>query len=268
MEKVVLVTGASSGIGKACADYLSSKGFKVYGTSRNPAAIKAPYPMVQLDVTRPESVKHAVSEVVAKEGRIDVLINNAGYSMGGAIENFSEEEMHHDMETFFFGMTRMMKEVLPHMREKNSGTIVNISSIAGLMGIPFQGFYSASKFAIQGLCESLRIELRPYNVHVVVVNPSDMLSGVSAHRIVAKSALQPNPYYEQFRLSLEKINKDESLGSNPEMVARAIEKIIHSKRPAYQYLVGRFDQKLAVYIKKLVPARFFSWILADHYKVK
>ena len=268
MEKVVLVTGASSGIGKACADYLSSKGYKVYGTSRKPEAVQASYPIIQLDVTRPESVKQAVKTVVDKEGRIDVLVNNAGFSMGGAVENFTEEEMHHDIETFFFGMVRMMKEVLPHMRGKNIGTIINISSIAGLMGIPFQGFYSASKFAIQGICESLRIELRPYNVHVVILNPSDMLSGVSAHRIVAKSALTPNPYFEQFRVSLEKINQDERKGSNPIMVAKAVEKVIKSKRPSFHYLVGRFDQKLAVYIKHIVPERFFSWIIADHYKVK
>jgi short-subunit dehydrogenase len=268
MAKVVLITGASSGIGKACAEYLAQKGYKVYGTSRKQAESALPYEMLKLDVTDPASVQIAVNSVISKEGRIDVLLNNAGLGLGGAIENFSEEEMQKEMSVVFFGMARMMKAVLPHMRKEKKGLIINISSIAGLMGLPFQGFYSASKWALEGLSESLRQELKSSGINIVLINPGDFRTGFTASRTKINAEKSDNPYSEQFKITLAKIEKDENGGSDPILVAKKVDTIINTSKPAYHYLVGRFDQKLSVFIKKIVPEKMFYWILTDYYKVK
>jgi NAD(P)-dependent dehydrogenase (short-subunit alcohol dehydrogenase family) len=194
---VVLVTGASSGIGKACAERLFARGCRVYGTSRQaPRALAqvrtsdlAPMlRMIPLDVTSDASVDAAVGVVVACEGRIDAVVNNAGFGVAGAAELTTIEEAREQFETNFFGTVRVCRAVLPVMRQQGSGRILNVSSIAGRIGIPFQAFYSASKFAIEGFSEALRMEVAPFGVKVVLIEPGDFRTGFTAARRLARGA--------------------------------------------------------------------------------
>ncbi|HET9990532.1 MAG TPA: SDR family NAD(P)-dependent oxidoreductase, partial [Kofleriaceae bacterium] len=155
--RVALVTGASSGIGEAIAKRLAADGLRVFGTARVPKG-----ELVALDVTDDASVTACVAGVLAQTGRIDVLVNNAGYLFAGGVEEATLEQARAQLETNFFGVVRMLKAVLPHMRERESGHIVTISSLAGLVPVPFWAYYNASKFAVEGLCESLRHEVKPF----------------------------------------------------------------------------------------------------------
>jgi NAD(P)-dependent dehydrogenase (short-subunit alcohol dehydrogenase family) len=268
MSKVILITGVSSGIGKACAEYLSGKYDKVYGTTRREPGGTEKYKVMQMDVRDPEAVQRVIKTIVEKEGRIDVLVNNAGIGHGGAIENYSEEEMNQEISVNFFGKVRMIKAVLPYMRSQHNGLIINVSSIGGLMGLPFQGFYSASKFAIEGLSESLRLELKPFGINVVQINPGDFKTGFTINRVIIDAEKRPNPYSDQFQSTLKKIEKDETGGNDPIIIAKKIDSIIGMKKPGFHYVVGRLDQQLSVLLKRLLPARLFFWILADYYKIK
>ena len=268
MAKVILITGASSGIGKACAIYLAQKGHKVYGTSRKPAAPAQGYEMLILDVTNPVSVQQAVNTVISKEGKIDVLLNNAGFGLGGAFENFSEEEMHKEMEVVFFGMARMMKAVLPHMRKEKKGLIINVSSIMGFISLPFQAFYSASKFALEGLSESIRMEVKSFGINIALINPGDFRTGFTASRQKINAENLPNPYSDQFKTTLAIVEKDENGGSDPLLIAKKVDKIINTSKPGFHYLVGRLDQRFAVYLKRFIPEKWFSAIICGTYKLK
>jgi short-subunit dehydrogenase len=268
MAKVILITGASSGIGKACAVYLAQKGYKVYGTSRKTSEPIQEYEMLKLDVTDPASVQQAVNAVISKEGRIDVLLNNAGSGLGGAIENFSEEEMQKDMAVVFFGMARMMKAVLPYMRKEKKGLIINISSIMGFIALPFQGYYSASKFALEGLSESLRMEVKSFGINIALINPGDFRTGFTANRQIIDAQNSSNPYSEQFIATFAQVEKDENGGSDPILIAKKVEKIINTSKPSFHYLVGRFDQRFAVTLKKIIPEKLFCSIICATYKLK
>jgi NAD(P)-dependent dehydrogenase (short-subunit alcohol dehydrogenase family) len=267
MQQVILITGASSGLGKEMAGYLLRKGHRVYGTSRKPSENSVNFIMIEMDVTDEESVRLAVSKVIDAEGRIDVLINNAGMGIGGALENFSIDEAYLQMNTSFFGMVSVTRTVLPHMREMGHGKIVNISSIGGLMGLPFQGHYSAAKFAVEGYSESLSIEVRPFGVRVVVVNPGDFKTGFTANRTITAKDTMSSDYAKYFENALKVIEKDEQGGSNPKVLARTIDQIVERKNPHYRYVVGRFDQRLIARLKPFLPNCLMAWILKIHYKV-
>lgn len=267
MTKVVFITGVSSGLGKACAGNLSEKGYIVYGTSRKPAGEQLPYKVIGMDVTDEQSVMAAVNEVIAAEGKIDVLINNAGIGIGGALENFSAEETQKQFDTNFFGMARAVRTVLPFMRAKKSGKIINISSIGGLMGLPFQGNYSAAKFAVEGFSEALSMEVKPFNINVVVVNPGDFKTGFTSNRVFTAKDSKGSDYDKHFRKAVTVIGKDEQGGSDPLVLARTIEKIIRKNNPHFRYIVGRFDQRLIARLKPFLPHSLMAWILSDHYKV-
>lgn len=267
MANVVLITGVSSGLGKACAGFLCQKGYIVYGTSRNPSGEKTPYKVIGMDVTDEQSVMIAVNEVIAAEGKIDVLINNAGMGIGGALENFSAAEAQKQFDTNFFGMARVVSAVLPFMRAKNSGKIINISSIGGLMGLPFQGHYSAAKFAVEGFSEALSMEVKPFNIKIVVVNPGDFKTGFTSNRVFTAKDSKGSNYDKYFRKAISVIEKDEQGGSSPMVLARTMEKIIRRKNPHFRYIIGRFDQRLIARLKPFLPHRLMAWILSDHYKV-
>jgi NAD(P)-dependent dehydrogenase (short-subunit alcohol dehydrogenase family) len=176
-QKIVLITGISSGFGKSTAEFLAQKGYIIYGTSRKTIEVDNRINVLKADVTDIGSVKAAVETILNKEGRIDILINNAGMGISGPIEFASTEDFNLQMDTNFIGVVNMIQSVLPAMRKQKEGTIVNISSIGGLMGLPFQGFYSASKYAIEGMSEALRMELKPFHIKVVVVRPGDFHTG-------------------------------------------------------------------------------------------
>ena len=268
MKKVILITGISSGFGRETARLLAEDGHTVYGTVRKEAEKVNSVNYLAMDLTDPGSIKKAVSEVAGREGRIDVLINNAGMHTGGPAETLPEEYVRLQMDTNFLGMVHLTREVLPMMREQGGGTIINFSSIGGLMGLPFQAFYSASKFAIEGFSEALRMEVNQFNIKVVLVNPGDFHTSNSANR---RNFLAPaqhdDPYIQQFERSLNIIEKDESGGWEPQVLARKIVKIANDPRPRQRYIIASFEQKLAVVLKYILPGKLFRMILQDHYKV-
>ena len=172
-----------------------------------------PVNYLTMDLTDIDSIKSAVSDIYEKEGRIDILINNAGMHTGGPIETSPIENIRLQMDTNFLGMVHITREVLPLMRKQGGGTIINFSSIGGLMGLPFQAFYSASKFAIEGFSEALRMEVSRFNIKIVLINPGDFHTSNSANRrnFLAPTGID-DPYYDQFRTTMAVIEKDEANG--------------------------------------------------------
>jgi len=269
MKKVILITGISSGFGKETATLLAKAGHTVYGTVRRAGGSDPLVKELLMDLTDCESISAAVKTVAGKEGRIDVLINNAGMHTGGAIETLPMEFIRQQMQTNFLGLVQLTQEVLPYMRNQGTGTILNISSIGGLMGLPYQGIYSAGKFAVEGFSEALRMEVKQFNIKVVVVNPGDFHTSNTANR---KAFLSPtgahDPYAVQFSKSLSIIENDESKGWNPLILAKKLVKIVACKNPSYRYIIASPDQKLAVLLKRILPGRLFSKILRGHYGIK
>lgn len=263
---IVFITGISSGFGLETARLLSQEGHIVYGTVRREVK---PLPFVQyltLDVRDADAVKQAVAQIVAKEGRIDVLVNNAGMGIGGPLEFATEEEIRLQMDTNFMGLVHCVDAVLPYMRRQKSGRIIALSSIGGMMGLPFQGFYSASKFAIEGYCEALRLEVKSFGIHVVVLRPGDFATGFTGSRKKAanEAALQAYPVY---KTAIEKVEHDENGGLKPAVLAQKISKIIRNKHPRNGYVVASFEQKLSVLLKRILPAKWFGRILGSYYKL-
>ena len=269
MKKVILITGISSGFGKQTAELLAGKGHIVYGTIRNNAAANPAVKYLTMDLNDTDSIKNAVSFILEKEGRIDVLINNAGMHTGGPIETSPLENIELQMDTNFMGMVHLTREILPSMRKQGGGKIINISSIGGLMGLPFQAFYSAGKFAIEGFSEALRMEVRQFKIRVILINPGDFHTNNSANRrnFLAQT-VKSDPYHDQFEKTLAVIEKDEANGWKPLILAKKIVKIVERKNPHQRYIVASFEQKLAVGLKKILPGKWFRLILEDHYKIK
>jgi NAD(P)-dependent dehydrogenase (short-subunit alcohol dehydrogenase family) len=269
MKKVVLITGISSGFGKQTARLLAGKGHKVYGTVRKETETESGVTYLKMDLMNYDSVKLAVSAVLQQEGRIDVLINNAGMHTGGPIETSPIENIKLQMDTNFIGMVNLTREILPVMRNQGGGTIINFSSIGGLMGLPFQAFYSAGKFAIEGFSEALRMEVRQFNIKIVLINPGDFHTNNSANR---RNFLAPtdsnDPYNEQYVKTMAIIEKDEAGGWEPVVLANKLVSIVECKNPRQRYIIASFEQKLAVALKYILPGKLFGMILEDHYKIK
>jgi len=269
MAKVILITGISSGFGKAISELLSTKGYTVYGISRKqPEDLNGTIKVLQGDVTDVSSVQQAVSTLLTKEGRVDILINNAGMGISGSVEDSSSEAIHLQMSTNFMGYVNMIQAVLPAMRRQGSGTIVNISSIGGLMGLPYQGFYAASKFAVEGMSESLRMELIPFHIKVIVIQPGDFHTSFTANRKPVISDVNSSDYSAQFQKTLSLIEKDEKGGLKPEFLANKLAKILKKKNPCHSYIVATLEQKFAVVLKRILPGSLFSSILSSHYGIK
>ena len=265
---VVLITGASSGFGQAMAQLLSERGYVVYGTSRKAAGDDAlPYTMLRMDVTDSASVGDGIQQVMERENRIDVLINNAGIGVAGAFEDTSIEEAKRQFETNFFGIVRVTQEVLPHMRQRKTGMIINISSIGGLVGLPFQGFYSASKFAIEGLTESLRLEVAPFNIRVTNINPGDFHTRFTDNRVVTQKALE-GAYSDRFKQVLAIYEEDEIKGAKPAVLAERVEKVIRKKSPKVRYLTGMLSQRIVTVLKPLMGSKGFELLMKGHYKIR
>ena len=266
INMVVFITGISSGFGLETAKLLSQEGHTVYGTVRREVEPLPEVHYLQLEVRDSEAVKKAVNEIVEKEGRIDVLVNNAGMGIGGPLEFATEEEIRLQMDTNFMGLVHCVDAVLPHMREQGSGKIIALSSIGGLMGLPFQGFYSASKFAIEGYCEALRLEVKQQGIKVVVLRPGDFRTGFTGSRkkVSDEEALLSYPIY---KTAIEKVEHDENGGLKPIVLARKISQIIQKKNPRNGYVVASFEQKLSVLLKRILPAKWFARILGSYYKL-
>jgi NAD(P)-dependent dehydrogenase (short-subunit alcohol dehydrogenase family) len=263
-QKVVLVTGASSGIGRACAEHLAGSGYSVYGASRHPAAGSG-VESIAMDVTDDASVRDAVACIIDREGRIDILVNNAGVALAGAVEDTTVHEARKQFEVNFFGVLRVCRAVLPTMRQQRSGYIVNIGSIAGLVAVPYQGFYSASKFAMEGLSESLRLEVSRFGIHVVLIEPGDHRTGLTANRI-RTAASETNPAYrDRFSIAAARMEADEQNGPEPEAIARLLYRIVEKARPRLRYTAGPVPQRAAVWLKRLLPYSLVEKVIEFYY---
>jgi NADP-dependent 3-hydroxy acid dehydrogenase YdfG len=277
-KKVVLITGASSGIGQASAQYLHQKGYQVYGTSRkaqrepsrNPTKVSqaertAAFPMLQMDIDSDTSVKNGVNYILKKEGHIDVVVNNAGFGIAGAVEDTSIKEAQDLFETNVWGALRVLKAVLPIMRDQRSGHIVTMSSIGGRIAIPFQGLYSAGKFALEGMIETLRMEVRRFGIHVVLIEPGDCCTQFTVNRCRTKASEHNQAYAQQCNTAVAVMEHDEMHGFAPEKVARVLERIIRNPAPRLRYAVASPPQKLALVLKKVLPARLFEFLIMKYY---
>jgi NAD(P)-dependent dehydrogenase (short-subunit alcohol dehydrogenase family) len=217
--------------------------------------------MLSMNVDDDDSVIHAVRIVLEKAGRLDAVVNNAGFALMGSVEDTSIEEAKAQMETNFFGVLRVCRAVLPIMRKQESGQIINISSLAGVLGLPFSGLYSASKFALEGMTESLRLELRPFGISVVLIEPGDFSTQLPAKRRVASASEKNDAYRKRFARSKAVQEKDESKAPTPEAVAYLVERILTSRRPPLRFTVGMFGQRIVVPLKRVLPQRLFEWTL-------
>lgn len=267
MSKVILVTGASSGIGKSIATFLSEKGYKVYGTSRNPKNLENfSFELIALDVLDVITIKKAIKFIIDKEGKLDVLINNAGMGITGPIEDTPTDQMRSVFNTNLFGAIDVMKAVLPQMRNQNSGTIINVTSIAGYMGLPFRGLYSATKGALEIVTEAISMEVKPFGINVVNVAPGDFATNIAAGRYHTP-VFENSAYKENYQTNLDLMDAHVSGGLDPIEMAKAVYKVINAKNPIIHYKVGGFMEKFSIVLKRILPDRMYEKLLMNHYKL-
>ncbi len=265
MKNVVLITGASSGIGKAIALHLSERNYTVYGTSRNPKpGVDLPFQMVALDVQDQDSINKAVDSIIEKEGQIDILVNNAGVGITGPMEETPLSEVENAMNTNFYGPLRVLQAVLPHMRKRKSGRVINITSIAGYMGLPYRGIYSASKGALEIATEAYRMECAHLNIHFSNVAPGDFATNIAAGRFHAP-VNENGDYAQGYSHTLKLIDDHVDDGNDPKEVAEKIAEILKEKNPGIHYKVGSFLQKISIVLKKILPEKRYEKMLKKHY---
>jgi NAD(P)-dependent dehydrogenase (short-subunit alcohol dehydrogenase family) len=270
---VALVTGASSGLGRASADHLARAGFRVYGTSRNgtpaasyPSVATGSLPLVAMDVTNEDSVRDVVRLIEARESRLDVVVNNAGMGIAGAAEDTSADEVRRQMETNFEGAARVCRLTLPRLRAQGSGCIVNVSSMAGLISVPYQSFYSASKFALEGFSAGLREEVRPFGVRVVVVRAGDYRTSFTQNR-VRVAGWTASSYRESAERALAIMERDEQAGPDPAGVGRLVADIATGKKGGNAYVVGGAAQRLLFGLRHVLPESAIAWALRQVYQI-
>ena len=267
--KVVIVTGASSGIGKCCAETLAGLGFTVYGCSRRGGVSQSIgdglIKSLKLDVTDDASVKAAVGTVFDCEGGVDILVNCAGIGIAGAVEDCTGADALRQLDTNYVGMLRMIGAVLPSMRARKNGLIINIGSVGGIYSVPFQTLYSSSKAAVDAMTEGLRIELKPWGVKAVTIEPGDVKTGFTAARVYAEGCPDGrSDYGVEFARAIKQMEKDEQGGKGPDTVVREIIRMIKRKNPPVRCVVG-FQYKLFVFLKRIFPKCLVESILTSMY---
>ncbi|QIP17679.1 SDR family NAD(P)-dependent oxidoreductase [Spirosoma aureum] len=256
MKKVVLITGASAGMGMETAKLLVQNGYIVYGAARRVDKMlkirKLGVKVLQMDVTDEDSVKNGVAELIAAEGRIDVLINNAGFGSYGAIEDVSIREATYQLDVNLFGAARLIQLVLPYMREQQSGKIVNISSVGGKMATPLGGWYHASKFALEGLSDSLRNEVKPFGIDVIVIEPGGVKSEWGEIAFTSLMKVSGHTAYKTMANKFANAFKATE-GKNPEpiIIAELIRKAIEARKPKARYIAG-YMARPAIFMKNLL----------------
>jgi NAD(P)-dependent dehydrogenase (short-subunit alcohol dehydrogenase family) len=241
-SQVIAVTGATSGMGKACVEQLSAAGHRVYGTvfgvEVDPAWADLPYTLMPCDITDPDDVAAFYSRIEAEAGRIDVLVNCAGFALEGGVEDTTVEEAKLQFEVNLFGTHRMIRAVLPIMRRQGGGRIITIGSFAGQApAVPFQGFYSMSKKALDGLTEALRLECKAFGVQATNVNPADVKTDFTANRMRAAALTPASPYYERSLRSISAMRESEMSSQGPEVIGRLVCRLVEARRLKPKYLV-------------------------------
>lgn len=273
-RKVILITGASSGIGYDAAQTLARQGHKVYAAARRvekmePLKADGVTPMA-MDVTDSQSMATGVQTVLEAEGRIDVLINNAGYGYFGAIENVSMDEARRQVEVNLFGLAELTKLVLPHMRRQGSGRIINTSSIAGKMVMPFGGWYHVTKFSVEAFSDALRMEVKPFGIKVSLIEPGGIKTdwGIIAARHLKESSVG-TPYEQAALLEADLLHKAYTGNylSAPAVVTRAILLAVNSPCPRARYRIGRFA-RLGVFFHSILPTRWWDAMTSRFMRIK
>jgi short-subunit dehydrogenase len=237
--KTILITGATSGIGLIMANQLHENGFKVFGTSRFPEKQRhaVSFELLELDITSESSIQNCIESLLSKTNTIDALINNAGIGICGAAEETSIEQAYKQVETNFWGAVKMTRAILPIMRLQHYGKIITIGSLAGLIGVPYQSYYSASKHALEGFYKSFRIEVRSFNIHISIVEPGFFKTNLHNTFEYAEPTI---PDYDPMRKNALAVFSDSiEKADTPESIARIVLKILNSKNPAFSYRVGK-----------------------------
>lgn len=265
MQKVVLITGASSGIGKATALLLAQQGYRVYGAARRRERLQeltqVGVQLVEMDVTQEPSLVRGVQQVLAAEGRLDVLINNAGFGFYGAVEDVPLAQAREQLDVNLFGAARLLQLVLPVMRAQHSGKIINVSSVGGKLATPFGGWYHASKFALEGLSDSLRNEVKPFGIDVIVIEPGGIASAWGS--IARANLLQTSGqsvYQEMARKFAASLQATEAKNHGPEVIARVIQRAMEATTPRTRYVAG-FLAKPILFMRKILSDKLFDKII-------
>ncbi|OYU83195.1 MAG: short-chain dehydrogenase/reductase [Flavobacterium sp. BFFFF2] len=265
--EIVLITGASSGIGQATARLLAQKGYKVYGTSRNAMnGHSEPFEFLVMDVKNVQSIQLAVDQLLEKEGRIDILINNAGVGITGPVEETPLDAMRDTFETNFYGPLAVIQAVLPAMRQQQNGLIINVTSIAGAMGLPFRAAYSATKSALDIISEGLRMEIAQQGIQLCTLAPGDVATNIAASRYHAP-LVKGSPYEMSYGATLHQMNEGVNAGVAPAVIAQKIVDIIQQKAPKVHYYAGAFMERLSLVLKRFLPDKMFEQLLKNHYKL-
>lgn len=268
-KKVIILTGVSGGIGQAIAESLAKEGHKVYGGARNiekaDSLRKLGVILLPLDVTSEESIRSFVSIVREKEGRIDVLINNAGYGAYGPMETVPIEEAKRELDVNLFGLVRMSQEVIPLMREQKSGTIINMSSMGGKFVTHFGGYYHASKYAVEAVSDAMRMELSPFGINVSIVEPAGICTpfgGIAANNLRESSiGTVYEEEAERVAKGYEKMFSKVSFAiGSPERVGKKVKKIVGKRKPRTRYRVGPFATTLGI-LRNIIPNRWFDALM-------
>lgn len=268
MSKVIFITGASSGIGKAIGEYLTGKGYQVFGTSRNPQKIKnSAFPLLAMDVNNNTSINTVISEIIQQTGKIDVVINNAGVGITGPVEETPDSEIIKAFRTNYLGPINVIKTVLPQMRKQGYGHIINITSIAGYMGLPYRGIYSSTKAALEITIEAMRMETRQFGVKMTNVAPGDFATNIASGRYHAP-VLENSPYKKAYGNTLEMMNEHVDKGLDPKKMATVVHQIIEAENPRIHYKVGAPMQKFSIVLKRILPDKIYENLLLNHYKLK
>jgi short-subunit dehydrogenase len=267
MSKVVFITGGSSGIGKSIGDYLQQMGYTVIGTSRNPDRYpESTFELVAMQVQDAASIKDSITATIAKHGKIDVLVNNAGVGITGPIEETPDNEVHNAFNTNVYGPIRVINAVMPQMRKQRAGLIINITSIAGYMGLPYRGIYSASKAALGVITEAMRMEIREFGVQMTTIAPGDFATNIAAGRYHAP-VLDDSAYKENYAKSIAIMDEHVDHGNDPKEMAKAVHRIIKKKHPKVHYREGAFLQKFSIVLKRLLPDTWYEKLLRSHFKL-
>lgn len=266
MSKVILVTGGSSGLGESVCVYLASKGHVVYGTSRKASHSSNGYTMLEMDVCDRNSISNALSSILQKERKLDVVINNAGLGMAAPIEESKDSDIDKLFSTNVRGVINVMQTVLPQMRKQKKGLIINITSIAAEISLPYRGLYCASKAAVEKITEAMRMEVKDFGIQACTFQAGDIKTNINSNRLTAEVSKE-SVYAIPFNRINSEIHADVNKAVPPVFYAEKIEKIINMKSVKRTYVEGRFIQRLSRFLSRILPGFWFEKIILNHYKL-
>lgn len=255
MNQVVLVTGASSGLGLACAQALVAAGHRVYAASRRPPELAGCVPLT-MDVDREASVTAAIAQLLAAEPRVDALVHCAGFGIAGAIEDTADDEAHAQFETNFFGATRVIRALLPQLRTQGHGLILNVGSLVTQLPVPFQAYYSASKAALECYSEALRFEVAPFGIRVACIEPGNFATGFTAQRRRVRGWVAQSPYAARSESSVTWMEQDEKKGLPPSRFAAQVRRIVERDDRRFRHLAIAPIEHAGLWLRRVLP---FAW---------